>query len=87
MKRKEQMYLITMEECAELSQACSKMIRSGGKEKYLQNLRDEVGDVMTMIEILKMSGIVTDEQIKDRMKVKREKLLKWSILFSENDED
>ncbi len=87
MKRKEQMYLITMEECAELSQACSKMIRSVGKEKYLQNLRDEVGDVMTMIEILKMSGIVTDQQIKDRMKVKREKLLKWSILFSEDDKD
>jgi len=40
-----------------------------------------------MIEILKMSGVVTQQQIEDRMKVKREKLLKWSILFSEDDED
>ena len=83
-KRKE-MLIITMEECGELIQACSKMIRTKGKTKYLRNLQDEVGDVMTMIEIMKMSGLVTDEQIADRMEVKKEKLMKWSILFS-NDE-
>jgi len=83
-KRKE-MLIITMEECGELIQACSKMIRSKGKTKYLRNLQDEVGDVMTMIEILKMSGLVTDEQIADRMVEKKEKLMKWSMLFSDDE--
>lgn len=78
------MLVITMEECGELIQACSKMIRTKGKTKYLRNLQDEVGDVMTMIEIMKMSGLVTDEQIADRMKEKKEKLMKWSMLFSED---
>jgi len=85
MKKREEMLVITMEECGELIQACSKMIRSKGKTKYLRNLQDEVGDVLTMIEIMKMSGLVTDEQIADRMVEKKEKLMKWSMLFSDED--
>lgn len=85
MKKREEMLVITMEECGELIQACSKMIRTKGKTKYLRNLQDEVGDVLTMIEILKISGLVTDEQIADRMKEKKEKLMKWSMLFSDED--
>jgi NTP pyrophosphatase (non-canonical NTP hydrolase) len=85
MKKREEMLVITMEECGELIQACSKMIRSKGKTKYLRNLQDEIGDVMTMIEIMKMSGLVTDEQIADRMVEKKEKLMKWSMLFSDED--
>jgi|TARA_B100002019_G_scaffold235059_1_gene209341 NTP pyrophosphatase (non-canonical NTP hydrolase) len=86
MKKREEMLVITMEECGELIQACSKMIRSKGKTKYLRNLQDEIGDVMTMIEIMKMSGLVTDEQIADRMEEKKEKLMKWSILFDDEHE-
>ena len=74
MKKREEMLVITMEECGELIQACSKVIRTKGKTKYLRNLQDEIGDVMTMIEIMKMSGLVTDEQIADRMVEKKEKL-------------
>ncbi len=85
MKKREEMLVITMEECGELIQACSKMIRTKGKTKYLRNLQDEIGDVMTMIEIMKMSGLVTDEQIADRMKEKKDKLMKWSMLFSDED--
>ena len=84
MKKREEMLVITMEECGELIQACSKMIRSKGKTKYLRDLQDEIGDVMTMIEIMKMSGLVTDEQIADRMEIKKEKLIKWSMLFIED---
>ena len=86
MKKREEMLVITMEECGELIQACSKMIRSKGKTKYLRNLQDEVGDVMTMIEIMKISGLVTDEQIADRMEEKKQKLMKWSILFDDEHE-
>jgi NTP pyrophosphatase (non-canonical NTP hydrolase) len=84
MKKKEEMLVITMEECGELIQACSKIIRSNGKKKYLSNLQDEIGDVMCMIEILRDGGLVSDKQIADRIKVKKEKLMKWSLLFSED---
>lgn len=84
MRKYEEMLVITMEECGELTQACSKYIRSKGRAKYRQNLRDEIGDVMTMIEILKMAGLVTDEQIQTRMEDKKKKLKKWSNIFDED---
>mgnify|MGYP006253092205 FL=1 len=62
------------------------MIRSNGKTKYLRDLQDEVGDVMTMIEIMKINGLVTDEQIADRMEEKKQKLMKWSTLFDDEHE-
>lgn len=80
LKRKEA-FVILMEECGELIQACSKMIRTNGETKYERQLQDEVGDVLTLIEVLKHSGLVTDKQIEDRMKIKKEKLMKWSILY------
>ena len=80
---RQELLVITMEECGELIQACSKVIRTKGDTKYVRNLQDEIGDVMTMIEILKMNDYVTDKQIKDRMEEKKKKLMKWSLLFSE----
>ena len=79
----EEMLIITMEECGELVQACSKVIRTGGRAKYRRSLRDEIGDVMCMIEILKMSGMVTEGQIQERMKEKETKLRKWSNIFED----
>jgi NTP pyrophosphatase (non-canonical NTP hydrolase) len=86
MNKKQEMLVITMEECAELSQACSKLIRfeDDRSEQDLVNLQDEIGDVMCMIDIMKHSGLVSEEQIEERKKVKKEKLMKWSLLFSED---
>ena len=81
MTQREEALVILMEEWGELTEACSKMIRSGGDTKYERQLQDEVGDVLALIEVLKISGIVTDKQIEDRMKVKKEKLMKWSMLY------
>ena len=78
------MLVITAEECGELIQACSKVIRSNGKTKYLKNLQDEVGDVVCMIELLIASDLVTEEQIDNRVKEKKQKLKKWSSLFNED---
>lgn len=79
------MFVITMEECGELIQACSKMLRTNNTDdKYLKNLQDEVGDVCTMIEVLKISGLVTQEMIDARIVEKKEKLKEWSMLFNEN---
>ena len=80
MKKREDMLLITMEECGELIQACSKMLRFGEDQDYTQ-LQEEIGDVMCMIEILRDGGLVSDKQIADRIKVKKEKLMKWSLLY------
>ena len=84
--KRQEMLVITMEECAELSQACSKLIRfeDDRTEQDISNLQDEIGDVMCMIDIMKHSGLVSEEQIEERKKVKKEKLMKWSLLFSED---
>ena len=68
MNKKEEMLVITMEECGELIQACSKMLRFGEEQDYTQ-LQEEIGDVMCMIEILRDGGLVND------------KLMKWSLLY------
>ncbi|MDA9842841.1 hypothetical protein N9C44_00040 [bacterium] len=85
MNKREELLVITMEECAELSQACSKIIRFDKDQcpDDLTNLQDEIGDVMCMIDILKNNGLVSDKQIQERMQVKKEKLKKWSSLFDE----
>ena len=80
MQKREEMLVITMEECGELIQACSKMLRFGEDQDYTQ-LQEEIGDVMCMIEILRDGGLVSDKQIADRIKVKKEKLMKWSLLY------
>ena len=80
MNKKEEMLVITMEECGELIQACSKMLRFGEEQDHTQ-LQEEIGDVMCMIEILRDGGFVNDKQIADRIKVKKEKLMKWSLLY------
>jgi len=84
MEKREEMLVITAEECGELIQACSKVIRSNSETKYLKNLQDEVGDVVCMIELLIESDLVTEEQIADRVREKKQKLKKWSSLFNED---
>ena len=84
MRKRDEMLVITMEECGELIQACSKIIRTNGKSRYLRNLQDEVGDVATMIELLNSSGLVTQEMIDERIEEKKEKLKQWSQLFNED---
>ena len=73
--------VITMEECGELVQACSKMIRSDGKKKYHQNLQDEGGDVYCLIQVLVQRGLINEAGLKDREQEKLHKLKKWSKLF------
>ena len=84
MEKREEMLVITAEECGELIQACSKVIRSNSETKYLRNLQDEVGDVVCMIELLIANDLVTEEQIADRVREKKQKLKKWSLLFNED---
>lgn len=80
--RFDEVLIITMEECGELIQACSKVMRTKNKQKkYINNLKDEVGDVVAMIEIMKQYHLITQEEIDQRVAVKREKLQQWSNIF------
>ena len=52
---------------------------------YLQNknLKDELGDVYAMIELIHEFDIVSWEELEERLKVKRKKLKKWSRLIGD----
>ena len=78
----QELMVLTMEECGELIQECSKSLR---KDNYLQNkkLKDELGDVYAMIELMHEFDIVSWEELEERVKVKRKKLKKWSRLIGD----
>lgn len=70
--------IITMEECGELIQACSKVIRHKNDlvkfPKWMESLTEEAGDVLAMIDILVEEGYLKKEDLEQRKIVKREKL-------------
>ena len=81
---RQQLLIVTMEECGELVQACSKALRRG--ELYensdsQQNLKEEVGDVYTMIDLLVEWDVLSWDEIEEQRNIKREKLKKWSDLI------
>ena len=86
MNKTEELMVITMEECGELVQACSKAIRRGEMFKNSDSevtFKEECGDVFCMLELLVENGFVTWQEIANRSEVKRNKLKKWSNLIDE----
>ena len=80
MDKLQELLIITMEECGELIQECSKSIR---KEHYYNNkeLTEEIGDVLCMIELLKSNELVNEHELNRRITLKKLKLKKWSNLL------
>ena len=74
-----ELMLITMEECGELIEACSKAVRS--EDYTIDKLTEEAGDVLCMIELTKDKGILSDRELQNRINVKKMKLMKWSNLI------
>ena len=76
-----ELLVITMEECGEMIEACSKAIRC---EDYKNNDRliEEVGDVLCMIELMKNRGMLSSRDFNNRVQLKKMKLMKWSNLLS-----
>jgi NTP pyrophosphatase (non-canonical NTP hydrolase) len=81
--------LILQEECAEVTQAVSKVFRFGFDSCYptedsastKECLELEVGDLLCMIDLLIENGIVSDSMVNQCRKNKREKLKIWSGIF------
>ncbi len=78
----QELLTITMEECGELIQECSKAIRC---DEYYDNesLIEELGDVNYMIELMHQYDLVSLKDLVDRGKIKEEKLKKWSSLLEQ----
>ena len=77
--------LILQEECAEVTQAISKIFRFGMDTQWPQGaptnkwkLEEEVGDLLAMIDILIENGTLSDSYINQARKQKRNKLKEWS---------
>jgi NTP pyrophosphatase (non-canonical NTP hydrolase) len=85
---KKEILLITQEECAEVTQAISKVFRFGFIAEYndktnRDRLTEELGDLLCMIELCYDNDIVDYLQVKDAAHRKYEKLKKWSNIFGE----
>ena len=82
----QQLMCITMEECGELTQRCSKIMRKYEsfdliEEAQRVKLVEEAGDVLCMIELMVEHGLLTNKELSVRVNVKREKLKTWSTLI------
>ena len=76
---RQELLVITMEECGELIQECSKALRKQDLFEK-QNLKDEIGDVYAMINLLVEHDVVSWTELEERAKHKRNKLKQWSDL-------
>jgi NTP pyrophosphatase (non-canonical NTP hydrolase) len=89
-KVSKEIFCITQEECAEVTQAISKIFRFGfdsvhpvTNKSNMQSLEEEVGDLLAMIDIMVERCIVSDEKINEARKAKKEKLKIWSNIYKE----
>ena len=80
MDKLQELLTITMEECGELIQACSKAIRCDDFHNN-QKLIEEIGDVQCMIDLIHEYDLVSLDEINSQVGVKKQKLKKWSSLY------
>ena len=83
---RQQLLVLTMEECGELVQSCSKLLRRAelySDGEYVKNLKDELGDVYAMIDLFVEWDVISWTEIEERRDAKRKKLSKWSDLCHE----
>jgi NTP pyrophosphatase (non-canonical NTP hydrolase) len=86
--KQNEILLIAQEECAEVTQAISKIFRFGMDAKHpnedinnKQRLTEEVGDLLCMIELLIANGVVDEMSVYNAKNAKMTKLAKWSNIF------
>lgn len=83
---RQELLIITMEECGELIQACSKALRRGelfpNSDSEMQ-LKQEIADVYCMIELMQDFDIISWMEIEEGVERKRNKLKQWSKLIND----
>ena len=89
-KAQKEVLLIAQEECAEVTQAISKVFRFGmdgshNERTNRERLTEELGDLHCMIELMVESGMIDRNELLNASGLKRKKLIQWSNIFeSEN---
>ena len=76
--------VITMEECAELTQELSKRLRfpdDCNDEEWRRRITKEAADVACMLQLLVDNDLVHEDGFALGIKQKENKLRKWSNLF------
>ena len=84
---RQELLVITMEECGELIQACSKALRRGELFAYSDTetqLKQEIADVYAMIELMQDWDVISWDEIERGVERKRNKLKRWSKLIDPN---
>ena len=85
---RQQLLVVTMEECGELIQSCSKLLRRAelySDGQYVKNLKEELGDVYAMIDLFVEHDVVSWTELEERRNVKRNKLSRWSDLCQDEE--
>ena len=83
-----EIYAITQEECAEVVQAISKVMRFGLDTTHngrtnRDHLEEEIGDLQCMINLLVETGVCDTVSVLEAARRKRSKLEQWSNIFKE----
>ena len=89
MNRLQELMIITMEECGELTQECSKTLRRAERDGGVtpdqrRRVLEEAGDVYAMIQLMIQHGFFEYYDLEIRAKEKHKKLKKWSQLHNED---
>jgi len=87
-KSQKEIMLIAQEECAEVTQAISKVFRFGldgshNERTNRERLTEELGDLHCMIELIVESGLVDRSELLNASGNKRKKLMQWSQIFED----
>jgi len=84
MNKKEELLVILMEECAEVQQEASKLIRFGSDTwADVLQFEKEIGDLLCMIDLCHKEGLISEDAIIQAAEAKYEKLKKWSNLLDD----
>ena len=79
--RQDELLTILMEECGEVIQAASKIMRFGADTDKLSELEKELGDVYCMMDLLQQEDMVSWTEIDEQAQKKVDKLKIYSKLY------
>lgn len=86
MTQTDEALVVLAEECGELTQAAMKIVRFGESKTARENLTQEVGDVMCLIQWMIDTNMIYEQDIEIAQHDKRRKLMKYSNLYDERGE-
>lgn len=86
MSKQNEIMAITQEECAEVIQAISKIMRFGLETTYKEvsnksHLEEEIGDLICMFQLMEETGMIDWSMVSMHAGLKKQKLMKWSNIY------